>query len=759
MKQLFLLIVIFQFLTANSQRGNNWQFGNKAGLDFNSGTAVATNYSQMVQLEGCSSISDINGQLLFYSDGIKVWNRNNIVMPNGTGLWGNVSSSQSSMIVPFPADSNRYYIFTVDAQGGPKGLCYSVVNITLDVGYGDVEQKNIQLITPTCEKITSVNHCNGKDVWVIAHLNNSDKIYSYLVTSTGVNAPVISSTGTIGSAIGYLKASPDGTRLANANAYNGGLQLYDFNSTTGVVSNKKVIYSSSPTYYGSYGVEFSPNSQILYVCHGRPSPTPNWHYSELRQYSYLDSSVAKINSTKVVLGADSTFFIQHQYSALQLGPDGKIYLSIHGLQSLSVINQPNISGNLCSFTKYSMPLASNTLALYGLPDFNQSYFKGSFTYKTSCTTTAADFFYTRPNNSPSVRWDFGDPLSGNNNTSNLDSPTHIFTSSGMYVVKAIVAGPCRNDTLVKTITIDPLYVNLGPDTSICTDSLFVLNPQSGSNRTYLWQNNSTNSTLTAGSSGLFWVEVTNPGIGCKVRDSMLLTRKPNPIKLLGNDTTVCERTTLLLDAGNAGANYIWQDNSQSQTFLVRDAGTYFVRVNLDGCVSSDTINIQKKLIPKMYLGNDTAICDGMIIVLKPFLNHARNAEFLWSTGDTSSSIAVSQAGNYSLVVKNECGNAADGIIVKQGVCKLFVPTAFTPNNDGKNDIFKPGYGENIVQYSMEIFNRWGEKVFTSNKISDEWNGKLKGILQPNGVYVWFIRYKIDNDPKEYTQKGNVTLIY
>lgn len=759
MKKLLLTFkLICLFAVSFSQRGNNWQFGGFAGLDFNSGTPVPIN-SQMYQLEGSASISDMNGQLLFYSDGVKIWNKNNTVMPNGTGLWGHVSSSQSAMIVPFPADTNRYYIFTVDAQGGLHGLSYSVVNMMLDNGNGDVELKNVQLLTQACEKITSVNHCNGKDVWVISHQYNSDNINAYLITSVGVNVPVVSSTGVVGRTIGYLKTSPDGTRIVNANAYGGGLQLYDFNSSTGAVTNKREIYPSSPAYLGPYGMEFSSNSEVLYVSHCRPSSLVNWYFCELRQYSFLDSSVAKINFSKIVLDTDSTFFIPNHYSALQLGPDGKIYLSIYAKASLSVISRPNSPGLACNYIRNSQPLKPGTIALYGLPDFNQSYFKGSFSYDVACTNTTASFYYTKPNNATFVAWNFGDPNSGANNVSSIDSPVHIFSVPGIYTVRLITGLSCRNDTMVKIIKVDPLSVNLGSDTTVCNDSLLILSPKSGGNHNYLWQDNSTGPTLIASGGGWYWVEVTNSGNGCKLRDSLLLSRKPNPISQLGNDTIICERNDLLLNAGNSGAQYLWQDNSRNQTFLVQNAGQYFVKVNLNGCVSSDTILIEYKKIPTVYLGNDTVICPGMKITLNPYLQYAGQADYLWSTGNTTTSIQVTQPGAYSLEVRNNCGVVADAITVKAGVCQVYMPTAFTPNNDGKNDILKPGYGENVSDYLLEIYNRYGQKIFISNKIQSGWNGKYKGALQPAGIYVWHMRYTIFGDTKEYIQQGSVALLY
>jgi gliding motility-associated-like protein len=187
-------------------------------------------------------------------------------------------------------------------------------------------------------------------------------------------------------------------------------------------------------------------------------------------------------------------------------------------------------------------------------------------------------------------------------------------------------------------------------------------------------------------------------------------------------------------------------------------GSYFVKVNFNGCEISDTIVIKNKLVPKVNLGNDTLLCNGKTIILKPFLSNIENATILWSNGETTNNITVMQPGNYSIAVKNSCGIATDGIIVKPGICQLYLPSAFTPNNDGKNDIFKPGYGENIVSYSIEIYNRWAQKVFTSNQIDKGWDGKFKGVLQPAGVYAWFIRYRVFNNSMEYIEKGTLIMI-
>lgn len=755
MKALAFLVFFLMYINSiSAQRGNNWVFGGKAWINFST-TPASVGTSAMSQLEGSSSISDINGNLLFYSDGVKVWNAQHQVMPNGTGLFGHFSSTQSSMIVPFPADPKRYYLFTMDVVGGAHGLSYSVVNMDLDGGKGDIELKNNFLVGPSAEKVTSVNHCNGKDVWVTTAKRNSDQFYSYLVTDAGIQPPVISSIGVPANffSIGYLKFSPDGTKLACVN-FGTGLDLFDFDPSTGQISNRKSIINGINQ--RPYGVEFSPNSKLLYFSNVVLLQGSDYRF-DVRQYSNLGSDALSISSTKVVL--DSIYMTtpagSPYFNALQLGPDAKLYVSISGSPSLGRIENPDVKGITCNYLRSTFPLAAGTFSFAGLPDFNQSYFKGTFSYKISCTTTDVDFYYSKPGNANSVKWDFGDPLSGMNNTSLNDSTTHTFTNPGTYDVMLVTFLNCRNDTLKKKITVDPLSVDLGPDKEFCGVQTYILDPQSRANRTYLWQDNSTTPIFTASQTGLYWVEVTNSNNTCVKRDSIQLSFKPNPVLQFGSDTAICELTTLLLDAGNPGATYLWQDNSIDQKFLVTKPGSYFVKINLNGCELSDTIIVKNELIPKVNLGNDTLLCKGRTMILKPFLSNAETANFLWSNGNTTSSIAVTLPGYYSLEVTNTCGKATDAIIVKPGICELFIPSAFTPNNDGKNDIFKPGYGDNIISYSMEIYNRWAQKIFSSNRLDKGWDGKFKGVLQPAGVYTWVIRYRVFNNSMEYVEKGTV----
>lgn len=751
---LFLCLII---ITGNlaAQRADNWVFGQNAVLTFTTVQPTSTQLSSMNQSEGSTSISDENGQLLFYSDGVLVWCADHSLMPNGTGLFGHFSSTQSGMIVPFQNDSKRYYLFTTDYQGGTNGLCYSVVNMSLNNGKGDVESKNAQLTPYVREKITSVNHCNGKDTWVITRDYRNGDFMAFLVNAAGIQAPVISSSLSTASVLGYLKASPDGTRIADAKMFSS-LELFDFNPASGMVSNKKTIMTY-PTMF-NYGVEFSPDSKILYTTCSRDNfPFTSVYYNYIFQFSKLDSSVSVIQSTltRVDSAIANVFSL---FSALQLAPDGKIYVSIINSTMLPVVNNPNLAGAACQYSRSGALLMTGSSSRYGLPDFNQSYVKGSFRYDTACFSNQAKFYYSRANDVQSVKWDFGDPTSGVGNTSALDSPQHVFSAPGIYLVKLVTYLPCRNDTFTKKVTVDPFTVNLGPDKAICEDSIFLLDPSAGDEKKYNWQDNSTQPTLSSIVPGLYWVDVSRNDGSCKTRDSILISSKPNPTVYLGRDSLLCENKTLTLDATNPGATYNWQDNSTTPAFTVSKAGHYFVNVNLNDCRAYDTIVVTAKYLPRVFMVTEAGICPGMDIQLTPVYRYTGNARYLWSNGSNEPFTMAQTTGDYRVDVTNECGTTSASIRLYNGACKLYVPSAFTPNGDGKNDVFKAAYGENVIKFHLEIFNRWGQRVFSSQELTKGWDGRTNGILQPAGVYAWKITYTLYNEPSVKILKGTTTLI-
>lgn len=198
-------ILIFALITAGvvvfgQKQANYWYFGHNAGLSFSLGPPSPLTNGALYTGEGCSSISTAEGALLFYTDGRFVYDKNHNQMPNGSGLLGHSSSTQSGIIVPKPGSTTEYYIFTVDAadNGLANGLCYSKVDLTLNNGLGDVvtTEKNISLVPLACEKVTAVGHADGNTFWVITKKWGNADFYAYRITYDGVvTTPVISTTG------------------------------------------------------------------------------------------------------------------------------------------------------------------------------------------------------------------------------------------------------------------------------------------------------------------------------------------------------------------------------------------------------------------------------------------------------------------------------------------------------------------------------------------------------------------------------------
>ena len=233
-------------LTLTAQKeADFWYFGKNAGIRFTDSGPVALQDGVLNTEEGCSVISSKEGVLKFYTDGITVWNSKHEIMMNGAGLKGDPSSTQSSVAIPRPKHSGEYYLFSIAATAQPNGMCYSLVDTRRNGGLGEViqEQKNVFIASPVTEKMTAVAHRNGTDIWVIAHKWNSDEFLAYLVTENGVNmTPVVTKIGkvhqgTVLNTQGYMKSNPDGTNLALALEEEDVVEIFDFDNSTGVLSN------------------------------------------------------------------------------------------------------------------------------------------------------------------------------------------------------------------------------------------------------------------------------------------------------------------------------------------------------------------------------------------------------------------------------------------------------------------------------------------------------------------------------------------
>lgn len=353
---MLLLLFLFQKAVVAQNEGNNWYFGTQAGLDFSTSPPSVILDGQINTLEGTATLSNENGELLFYTDGIQVFTREHNVMPNSIdGLGGDPSSAQSAIIVPHPSNSDLYYLFTVSAYIHSQ-VFYSIIDMNLNTGLGDVvaDAKAIPVLEGTGEYIQATPSADGTFWWVLLHKSGTSDYYAYKLTSEGLDIenPVISSSGTPSGTngdIGFIKFNNLGNKLVRTSYIHNHFNISDFDNATGEVSN-----SLHFQHYAAYGAEFSPNNRFLYIS--------AFSSQGLKQFD-LDAG-----STVNEIQSSAFTYNNLARGALQVAPDGKIYSSRYGALALDVIHVPNQQGSAASFELNGQTLGGASAQL-GLPNF------------------------------------------------------------------------------------------------------------------------------------------------------------------------------------------------------------------------------------------------------------------------------------------------------------------------------------------------------------------------------------------------------
>jgi gliding motility-associated-like protein len=299
-------------------------------------------------------------------------------------------------------------------------------------------------------------------------------------------------------------------------------------------------------------------------------------------------------------------------------------------------------------------------------------------------------------------------------------------------------------------------VNLGNDTTLCSGNVLTLNA-TVAGATYVWQNNSTNSTFQVTQSGTYWVSVTD-GNGCVATDTIVVAYNQSPGVNLGNDTVICTGDTLLLDATTPNTAYLWQNNTSDATFLVTQPGTYWVTVTTGSCSRSDTVNVGTLALPLVNIGNDTTLCDENL----PLVLNATspNSVYSWSDNSSNPTLTVNAQGEYWVTVSNNCGSANDTVLVtsEECDCYIYIPNAFSPNGDENNNQFGPASNCAFVEYTLLIYNRWGEKLYETSTPGEFWDGTYQNAKVPVDVYVYVLIYRVDNF-QHGRKYGSVTVIH
>ncbi len=705
LKTAALLLLFFTCLSSGAQQYNNWVFGAGAGIGFNpgSGPVPYNTYGHKIgAFEGSASISDADGNLLFYTNGEKIWNREHKIMFLGDGLLGHQSAYQSALIVPRPNSDSLFYVFTADAieNNMANGYNYSVVNIKGDNGLGEVTAKNKPMQAPGTERLTAARHANGIDVWIITNDFRSNTFRAWRLSCNGLGInPVVSQVGEVldehdRMSIGALKVSPDGKMLcqthfssdvsANADQF---FQLFDFDNSTGRISNARTVHLPGTGYASC---EFSPNSSLLYLS----EPLAQ----EIEQFEVKLPSAAAIAATQVIIPADYGMY------ALQLAPDNKIYLT-NSTVFLSVINQPDVKGTGCDFQINSYNL-DNRHAWLSLPPVLHELPPTSdgLTYTTvdACTGTVQFNGFTSIPGAVEWYWDFGDGTE-----STVQNPLHSFNpANAVYQVRLRISPPNSCGYISRTVYVRPGGVEADADFEFEADCEtgrveFTNRSSYSPGVQVLWDfgDGNTSSELnpihTYSSPGSYPVRlrlITPLACLDDTKNQLLDLRLPGLV--VPPDQSIIERQTVQLYARGTAVKYEWTpsdwlnnpDISDPVARPVENITYHVTATTTAGCTETDSVRIQV-----------TPLAD------------------------------------------------------------IYVPTAFTPNGDGRNDRFGPVLGHKFELLEFSIYNRWGQRVFRSSSKNDEWDGSLGGKRQESGAFVWFLKAKSPGG-QVLERKGSFVLI-
>ncbi|HEX2605952.1 MAG TPA: gliding motility-associated C-terminal domain-containing protein [Flavisolibacter sp.] len=649
---LFRLIILFilsfcALISPAQKRNQVWAFGIGSGLDFNT-QPVSLFKSALDEPKApyfISSICDVQGRLLFYTDGIKVWNTYNQLLPKYKGWWP-FTNKVMPLICPYPDTDSLYYLFGID-NGKHKGeLMYLTIRMQHpdefnELVYPTPVDPNTYFTSLTSNAsmvLAGTHHCNDKDEWIVTYSQGA--LQSFLVTKSGVSPGPVSSPAPglpveLHTGNSNIKFSANGERLVIPLLEESKVVLYDFDKKTGVCSNPMVL--STPSGQILEDVELSPDGNKLYMgCYEVIDVENDIQLHYIFQLDLDKATPSDIAASAIILneGGDraacsprgSCIYVNR---TMQLGPDGKIYVGMKEYtttnldRSFSVIEDPNKAGAAARYRRNYVNIGQQYKFI------NYNYIRsGSFSLRENgikvqqrtCADQPARFSLLF-HKVDSVHWNFGDPASGNRNGSIALAPEHSYPGPGTYSVSAVLFSGCLTDTAKTTITIQT-------DESV---------------------------------------------------------KVPDWIK----DTVICKGGQLRLNATTRWGN-----------------------------------------------------------------------TYQWENGLIYPERTIDSVGLYSITIMNDCSldRKSFRVVEEACQCQVFVPNAFTPNNDGRNDVFRPSLQCQAKDYHFRIYDRYGGVVFESKEPGKGWNGKKQSHFMNNGLYLWLLEYKNPNSGAVVQQSGSFLLI-
>lgn len=630
----FVSIILLTCITStvHSQHANVWVFGGHAGVDFNSMPPRAIK-TEINTGEGSASICDANGQLLFYTDGCTVWDKNQNIMPNGQDLpqvGKNITSSttQGTIIIPWPGRQNQYFIFSLGQITGSDNnpdhvgkLYYSVIDMDLNGGLGDavVASKGIVLDSLLTEQMTAVSG-NNCDIWLIVSSRLTDTLKAFNINFDGIEFPVCSAkVGTSRSRnakTGSLDISPDRKRLASAW---GDLAIYDFDIISGKISNPLLLPE-----YGNYGVAFSPDNSKLYAT-----------YFGLYQFDLSSNNAAAIASSRQQLA-------DHIFGSIKRGPDGKMYIAAYDDNALHVIQQPNLAGPACQYRSKDLALLPGTDSYISLPNVATVVPVIPMNTFVKDSASCVDSFPLSATNLHGDHYTWNDGLSG---------ASRYVSKSGNYWVRYLgkdADGRCIQFTdsfsIILRLT-HRFYSNSRLDGKCKADTL-LLRARTEMATNYIWEDNSDGMQRSINKNGIYWVNYQNDSLCALYTDSFIVTYPEQDYKVSFNtDTLVCQNKTLIFQntSDKHFHQFAWSFGNMDTSTLTQpnyafiDPGTYQVRLigkieNICPDTAFKKIVVDPILKNLVYSKDKENICAGESILFTPLTDYT-TIRLLWTFGE------------------------------------------------------------------------------------------------------------------------------
>lgn len=350
----------------------------------------------------------------------------------------------------------------------------------------------------------------------------------------------------------------------------------------------------------------------------------------------------------------------------------------------------------------------------------------------------------------------------------------LVTQPGLYWVDIVAEIGCiSTDTILIQFQAPP-SVTITQDTAFCPSEVVDIMATIPNMRDILWSNNadsiSVDTAYTVSMSGMYVATLTD-SIYCIVQDSVFVDVYPDPFVDLGGDTVVCDNNPIdLMPTVSSVGTFLWNDGSTASTLEVNAEGTYFVDI-VDGnnCLASDSVFVEGWVSLSPTLPTDTTICQDIILHLNGYDPAAER--YLWEGESafyeqneaTDTTFMITYAGIYSLRTENRCGGLTQYIEVEKEncTCEPYIPNVFTPNDDGRNDVFQVFTNCEIQDYRMEIYDRWGTRLFAVDDWTSGWDGTSRGQAIASGVYVYRITYTAadkNGNPITSIKRGSVTVI-